>query len=166
MVFQVKNPAGDAFSVLSQQGSFAGRDLYLVEIVPGFVAIIYSDINHIRFTARDGINHGPHALRVSQIPGGGNVLAGGRVLSRVDGINQIVLVTGFVLHEENVLAVAAPKIVCNRAGLVGSDGFRRVEWVFGPFDPDIASAFQRLDERDELAVGRNLGAGDFRVTEE
>src|SRR5256885_12136908 len=33
--------------------------------------------------------------------------------------------------------------------------------LFGPFDPDISSAFKRFDERDELAVGRNLGARDF-----
>ena len=166
MVFQVKHPAGDPLGVFSQQGSFAGRDLYLVEIVPGFIAIVYSDINHIGFAAWHSVDNGPHALHVRQISRGRNILPRGRVLSRVDGVDQIVLVTRFVLHEENVLTITGPEIVCNRAGLIGSDGFGRFEWIFGPFNPDIASAFKRFDERDELAVGRNLGARDFRVAEE
>ena len=39
-VFQIKNPASDAFGILANQRAFAGGNLYLVEIVPGWIAIV------------------------------------------------------------------------------------------------------------------------------
>ena len=40
LIFQIKNPARDAFGILANQRAFASGDFYFVQIVPGWVAIV------------------------------------------------------------------------------------------------------------------------------
>ena len=50
--------------------------------------------------------------------------------------------------------------------LVGGERFSGVERFFGALDPDVARAFERLDEGDEFAVRGDLRARNFRIAEE
>ena len=54
----------------------------------------------------------------------------------------------------------------NRPLGVGGDQLRGAERLAGLFHPDIERVLVRLDERDELTVGRNLRAGNFGVAED
>src|SRR5207253_2541764 len=49
---------------------------------------------------------------------------------------------------------------------LGGNGVRLVERLGGRLHPDVARPFERLEERDVLAVGRDLRARDLRVAEE
>src|SRR4029077_18400573 len=91
---------------------------------------------------------------------------GCRTLRRVNRVDQIVFVAGFVLHKEDVLAVAAPEVLGDGTTLVVCDWLSGVEGFFGAFDPNVSRAFKRLNKRNELSVWRDLCAGDFRVAEE
>src|SRR5260370_11710228 len=102
---------------------------------------------------QDGENFGADALRVRQIPRGGNVLSGGRSIVGIDCIDQIIFVTGFVLHEQNVFAVAAPEVSRNWSRRIGRNRFGGIKRRFSALDPDVARPFERLDEVDEFASG-------------
>src|SRR5436853_583123 len=90
----------------------------------------------------------------------------GRRVSRIDSIDEIVFIAGFVLDKKDVLAIATPKVCRNRARGVRGNRLCLVERFFGAFDPDVARAFERFDKSNELAIGRNLRTGDLGVAEE
>src|SRR6185369_14608803 len=106
---------GDAFGVLAHQRALAGGDFYFVEIVPGGVAVVYPDVDGIGLGARYRIGNRADALYVGEIACGRDVLSGGRRISRIDRIDVVILVAGFVLNEQYVLAVARPEVSRDRA---------------------------------------------------
>ena len=134
--------------------------------MPGFIAIVYRHVKNVGFVARDFDDFRAHAFQIGEISSSRNVLARGRRIRRIDRVDEIVFVAGFVLDKKNVLAVAAPEVRWNWARGVRGNRLCLVERFFGALDPDVARAFERLNKSDELAIGRNLPSGDLRVPEE
>jgi hypothetical protein len=93
-------------------------------------------------------------------------LSGGGRIRRVDRVHIVVLVTGFILHEEYVLAVTRPEVSRDRALGIGRDRFRIGKRIASLLHPDVPRAFERFDEGDERSVRGNLCAGNLRVTKE
>ena len=120
--------------------------------MPGRIAIVESDVDGIHLSARLFINLGAHAFQVGQVSRGRHILAGCRARVGIHGIDQIVLIAGFVLHEQDKSSVAAPEITRDWSRGIGSDWFRLFKWFFAAFDPDVARAFERLDKGDEFPV--------------
>jgi hypothetical protein len=90
---------------------------------------------------------------LGQVAGRGHPLPRGGGGRRVHGVDVVVLVAGLILREEDELAVPAPEIAGDRALGVGGEGPGLLERLPRTLDPDVARAVERLDERDELAVG-------------
>ena len=65
LILQIKDPAGDALCVLTNQGAIAGRDFYLVEIVPGLISIVQADVDRVGFATRHSENLRANAFHVS-----------------------------------------------------------------------------------------------------
>ena len=65
LVLEIEDVRGDAFRVLAEQCALASGDLYFVEIVPRFVAIVQTDVNRIRLAPRHCIDSSAHALYIS-----------------------------------------------------------------------------------------------------
>src|SRR5262249_31144736 len=141
------------------------RYLDLVEVVPGLVAIVDSDVQRIRINLGNGEELGSYALEVGQVSSGRHFLPAG-ILGGVDCIDVKILVAGLILGKQNIFAVRAPEIDANRACGVVGDGPGGAEWLGSPFDPDVASAFVRLDEGNKLPIGRDLAAGYFGIAKE
>ena len=134
--------------------------------MPRFIAVVDTDKDRVRFSSRNGEDLGANAFDIGEVARRRNFLTRrGRVVG-VYCIDQIVFVTGFVLHEKNVLAVAAPEVRGDRPGSIRSDRLCLIKRIFRALNPDVARAFERPHEGDELAVRRNLRPRDFRVAEE
>ena len=134
--------------------------------MPGWVAIVYTDVDRVGLTARHGIDSGPHAFCVGEISRGGHVLSCGGRVGRIDGVDVVILVAGFILNEEDVLAIARPEVTRDRP--LGVGGYRLCisEGLGRLLHPDVARAFEGFDKGDKRAVRGDLGAGNFRVTKE
>ena len=107
-----------------------------------------------------------YAFYVGEISSCRHVLSCGGCVRRIDCVDVVVFVTGFVLDEEDVLAVARPEVTGDRSLCVGGDRLRVGERLGGLLHPDIAHAFERFDKGDEGAVRGDLRAGDLRITKE
>src|SRR5215510_14876645 len=118
MILQIENPTCNAFRVLTDQRPFAGGDLDLVEIVPGFVAIVETDIDGIGFTARNSVDQCADSFCVGYVSSGGNVFTRGWGRGRIHRVDIVVFVAAFILREQDELSVAAPEVLPDRAGLV------------------------------------------------
>ncbi len=144
---EVEDPARDPLGVLPQEGPLAGRDLHLVEVVPGGVAVVEADEDDVGVGLRDVVDLGAHRLCVGQVAGGGSVLAGLGGGGRVDGPDVEVLVAVLVLDEEDVLAVAAPEEAGHRALRLGGDEAGLVVRVARLLDPDVPGLASRASGR-------------------
>jgi hypothetical protein len=162
----VEDPAGQPLGVLAQESAFAGRDLHLVEVVPRLVAVVQSHVEGVGIGPGHGVDEGADAFRVGQVARGRHLLAGGGRRRRIDGVDVEVLVASLVLHEEDELAVLTPEIPGDGALGVRGERVGLLEGLVRPLDPDVAGAVERLDEREVLAVGRELAADDLGVAEE
>src|ERR1044072_1138823 len=134
--------------------------------MPGWVAVVDTDVDGIRFGTRHCINKRAHAFYVGEITRGRHVLSRGRRIGRIDGIDVVILVAGFVLDEEYVLAIARPEVSGDRALRVGRDRLRVRERLGRLLHPDIACALERFDKRDERPVRGNLRARDLWIAKE
>ena len=69
LVLEVEHPADEPVRVLADQGPFAGRDLDAIEVVPGFVPIIQSNIDNVGIGFRNCVDGGPDAFGIGQVAG-------------------------------------------------------------------------------------------------
>ena len=106
------------------------------------------------------------AFYVGEISSRRYVLSRSGRLRRIDCVDVVIFVTGFVLDEEDVLAVARPEVTGDRPLGVGGDRLCIGEGLGRLLHPDVAHAFVGFDKGDEGAVRGDLRAGDFRVTKE
>ena len=162
----VEHPSGDALGVLPHELALAGRDCYAIEIVPGLVAIVDPNVHDVRIVLRNIVDGGADSLGLSQIARGRNLLSRRRGGSRIDGVDVEVLVPALVLDEQDVLPVPAPEILGDRPLDVVRYKLRRRVWIAGALHPNVAGILVGFEEGDVAPVGRYLGAGDLRVTEE
>src|SRR6185503_4085312 len=103
------------------------------------------------------------SFRVGEIASGGHVLSGSRCFGGIDGVDVVILVAGFVLDVEDVLAVTRPEVNGDRALGIGGYRFCIRKRLGRLLHPDVAGALERFDKGDERAVRRNLGARDLGV---
>src|SRR5439155_5341728 len=163
LVREVELPRDHSFGVLADERALAARDANLVQVVPRFVAVVEADVDGVGVALRHEEDLRPYAPDVGDVARGGHVAPGCGGVGRPDGIDVEVLVAGRVLRVQNVFRVAAPEVRRDRPFRIGGDRAGLVERLRGPLYPDVARGLERLEERDELAVGRNLRAGDFGV---
>ncbi len=83
----------------------------------------------------------------------------------VHGIHMKIFVAAFVLNIQNITAVSTPKIAGDRT-FVCRNRTGSVKGFVQTFHPNVSHIFVRLDERNELAVRRQLRVRDLRVSEE
>ncbi|TID56528.1 hypothetical protein DIZ40_17075, partial [Legionella pneumophila] len=83
----------------------------------------------------------------------------------VDAVEAEVLVTGVVLDEQNLLAVARPEVRGNRAVLGIGDCLGRIRLV-GRRHPHVHHAIDGRHPRQPAAIGAQLGARLDRVAEQ
>ena len=162
----VEHPGGNLVGVLPQQLPLAGRDANFVEVVPRGVAIVEADVNQVGTLPGDVINGRAHSLRVGEVARRGHLLARRGGCRRIHGVHVEVLVSGLILHEEDVLAVATPEKGGNGSSRVGREALGTVEGFLSLLDPDVHRSIPRLAEGDELSVWRKRCRGDFRISEE
>src|SRR5262249_17759530 len=67
VAFQVENPSRNALRVLAHQFLRASRELQLVEIVPGFIAVIQADVDRVGVTLRNIDNLDADAFQSGEI---------------------------------------------------------------------------------------------------
>ena len=162
----VEFPAGDTFRVAANQRSLAGRDAQLVQIVPGLVAIVEADENHVGIAFGHGIDSSLHTLRIREIPRSRDIrprLGQGAGLDRID---VEILVAFVILGVQDVFSVAGPE-VCGDGPLgFRGEGPRSREWRVRLLHPDVARTFVGLDKRDVLAVWREFSSGDLDFAED
>ena len=120
--------------------------------MPGRVAVVQSNVDHIWFAAWHGVDSGAHAFRVRQVARRRYLLSGRWTVPGINRIHVEVFVAALVLREENVFAIATPEVDPNRPTGVGRNCFGRFKGSLCAFHPDITCPFERLDEGDELAV--------------
>ena len=166
IALQIELPAFDAFGVLAHQGLLAGRDLELVKVVPGFVAVIQPDVNHVRIIFWNIDKFDAYALQAGQIARRRSVRAFRRFGAGIHGIDVVVFVAVIVFYIQNVFAVTGPEESGDRPlGFCGQQP-RGAERFIHALHINVACVFPRLLERQILSVGRNLGARDFRISED
>jgi len=124
--------------------------------MPGFVAIVQTDVDDVRLTAREGIDLGSGPFGVGEIAGFGDLASGCRGRARAYRIDVEILIARFVLRKQDVLAVAAPEKAGDGAGFVGGDRPGCAERLGGLLDPNVARFVKRFQEGDVLAVRGNL----------
>src|SRR4029077_16343122 len=126
-VLAVEHPVGDAVGVLAEQAAFPCGDAELVEIVPGLVTIVQTDIHDVRLTSRHGIWGYAHALDVGKISRRWDLRPGSWAIGRIHRVQIEVFIPSLVLHEKYVLAVATPKVPGNGPLCVIGDGARLIK---------------------------------------
>ena len=166
LVLAIEHPAGQPLGVLAQERPLAGRELHLVEVVPGGIAVVEPDVDRVRVGLGHRVDEGPGAFRRGHVARRRHPLSGGGGSGRIDGVDVEVLVAALVLHVEDELAVLAPEVAGDRALGLGGDGPGRLEGLVDALDPDVARAVEGLDEGDVPAVGRELPADDLGIAEE
>src|SRR5712692_7207087 len=115
MIGAVERPIGDAFGVLADERSLASGNPYLVEVVPGFVAVVQADVDSVRIGSRNVKDDGAHAFGLSDVAGRRNFRGSRRsigrgLIRRPHRVDVKVLVTARVLRVEDELRIAAPSI--------------------------------------------------------
>ena len=134
--------------------------------MPGLVAVVEPDVDRVRIAPGHFVDERARAFNISEITGGRNLSAGGRLRGGIHSVDVIVLITVLVLNVEDVLAVAAPEVRRDGPLRVGSDRLRRAEGLLGLLDPDVAGLAERFQESNVLPVRRNLRPGNLRIAEE
>jgi hypothetical protein len=165
IALEVKIPAGDTLRVLAHQRLLAGGDLQLVKVMPRLVAVIEADVDHVRIAFRNLGNEDAYALQASEVARGWSIGAGSWFGCGIHGIDVIVFVTVIVFHVEHGLAVPGPEKPGDGPLALSGQQARRREWLVHALDVDVACVFPGFQERHIFSVGRELGCGDFRVTE-
>ena len=162
----VEDPARDALGVLAEQGPLARRDLDLVDVMPGGIAIVETDVDRVGIGLGHGIDHRPGPLGGGQVAGFGSLLACGGRGCGIHGIDVVVLVAILVLDEEDLFAVPAPEEAGDGPLGISSDETPLGVGLPHFLDPDVPGLLPGLEEGNPLPVRGQLGAGDLRIAEE
>src|SRR6187551_3658585 len=142
----VENPTRYTVIILTKQLFLAGRYLHLVKVVPRFVAIIYTNVDEVRFRFRNLVNKGAGTLGVGQIYRYRNLRTRGRSGGRIDSKNVKVFIAVIIFVKEDVFAVPTPKITGDRPFSLSSQRPRFVKRLVYAFNPDIPDVLERLKE--------------------
>src|SRR5262249_43277750 len=157
---------GETLGILANEFLGTAGNVQAVEVVPRLVPVIETHVDEVRIALGKFGYLYPHALEPRQIAGRRRVSARCWFRRWVNGIDVEVLVAIVVLGVKNVLAVARPEITRHRPFRFRrekSSGFERLP---DRLDVDIPRVLPRLQKSQILAVGRKLGGGDLRITED
>ena len=155
-----------AVLVLCYQCTLACRDLYLIDIVPGLVAVVDADVDRVGVRLWHILDHRPNAFGFGQVPRGRDRRACCGLVGGIYGVDVKVLIAAFVLYEQYVFSITRPEILPHRACLVVGHRTGRLKRLAHALDPDVHRAVQGFDEGNILAVGRDLGSGVFGIAEQ
>jgi len=156
VTLKIKLPAGDAFRVFAYQCLLAGGEPQPVEVMPGFVAVVQTDVDRVRIVLRYGHNLHADALEPGQVARDGSIRARRRLGTRVYGIDIVVFIAVVIFCVKNVSAIAAPEISCDWALRFRSEETRRDEGLVDAFNIYVARGFPWLLKSQIFSVGREL----------
>src|SRR5215469_11545552 len=166
LAFQIENPARDALGVLPNEGLLPRGTAELVKIVPGFVAIVQTDVDGIRIALRRCIQYQPHAFETGQIAGRRRLGTGRGLGRRINRISIVVFISVVVLDVDDVLAVPAPEKSRDGTLAFGGQQSRRAERFIDSFHVNIAGVVPGLEKRNVLSIRRKFRSRNFRIAKD
>ncbi len=151
---KIEDPPGNAIGIGAYQRALAGGDFKLVKIVPGFIAVVEPDIEHVGIRFWRAKQHYAHALEMCKIARWRGIAIGRIRRAGIYGIHVEVFIPRVVLHKDQVPAVATPQIASHGPRGFGCHQPCRAERLASLLHPDVARFLPRFLKCDELAVGR------------
>ncbi len=163
-VLGVEGIAGDAGGVAEHLGAHAGGDVHQVQVEPLRVAFVGRHVHAARRAARQMRDGRPHALAAGQQARRRQAVGAGRLV-HVDRAQRELLVAGLVTQGQQRAAVERPAPRVDRLRRIG-DAACVFPRLAQRAHPQRHSALVRELEREEAAIGREVGVADAAVGEE